>query len=91
MITLKKLNESIDETLFEPHLLPVYEYILMPNISSNDFEKFRYMYIQNNGKNLEEFNNKLEPSPIYAVFKNKNNNPSFLFIPINEIEKIKLL
>lgn len=62
MITLKKLNESIDETLFEPHLLPVYEYVLMQNIGSNDFEKFRYMYIQNNGKNLEEFNDKLEPS-----------------------------
>jgi hypothetical protein len=31
MRTLEKLNESIDETLFEPYSLPVYEYILMPN------------------------------------------------------------
>lgn len=86
MITLEKLNISIDETLFEPYLLPVYEYILMPNIGSNDFENFRKMYIQNNGKNLEEFNNKLEPLTVYAVFKNKNNNPSYLFEPINSIK-----
>lgn len=81
MITLEKLNESIDETLFEPHLLPVYEYILMPNIGSNDFENFRKMYIQNKGKNLEEFNNKLEPLTVYAVFKNDDNIPLYLFEP----------
>ena len=88
MRTLEKLNESIDETLFETYLLPVYEYILMPDFSSLEFEKFRNMYIQNNGKNLEEFNNKLEPSIIYAVFKNENNNPSFLFKPINSIKQM---
>jgi hypothetical protein len=88
MKTLAKLNESIDETLYEPYLLQVYEYILMPNIGSPDFENFRNMYIQNNGKNLEKFNNKLEPLPIYAVFKNENNIPSFLFEPINIIRQI---
>jgi hypothetical protein len=50
MKTLAKLNESIDETLYEPYSLPVYEYILMPNFGSPDFENFRKMYIQNNGK-----------------------------------------
>lgn len=49
------------------------------------------MYIQNNGKNLEEFNNKLEPLTVYAVFKNENNNPSFLFESINDIKKIEIL
>jgi hypothetical protein len=49
------------------------------------------MYIQTNGENLEEFNNKLEPLTVYAVFKNENNNPSFLFAPINDIKKIEIL
>jgi len=91
MRTLEKLNESIDETLFEPYSLPVYEYILMPNIGSLDFENYRKMYIQTNGENLEEFNNKLELLTVYAVFKNENNSPSFLFEPINEIKKIEKL
>ena len=88
MKTLAKLNESIGETLYEPYSLPVYEYILMPNFGSPNFENFRKMYIQNNGKILEEFNNKLEPLTVYAVFKNENNNPSFLFEPINSIKQI---
>jgi hypothetical protein len=91
MRTLEKLNESIDETLFEPYSLPVYEYILMPNNGSLDFENYRKMYIQTNGENLEEFNNKLELLTVYAVFKNENNSPSFLFEPINEIKKIEKL
>lgn len=89
MKILKELNRSIDGTLFEPYNLPIYEYILMPNNGSLDFENFRKMYIQNNGKNLEEFNNKLEPLTVYAVFKNENSNPSFLFKPINDIKKIE--
>ena len=40
MITLEKLNKSIDETLFEPYSLPVCEYILMPDFSSLEFENF---------------------------------------------------
>lgn len=89
MNTLKKLNKSIDETLYMPHYLPVYEYIQMPNIGSCFFKNFREKYIQNNGENLEEFNNKLEPLTVYAVFKNENNNPPFYFEPINGIKSIK--
>jgi len=85
MNTLAELNASIDCTLFEPYNLPIYEYILMPQVGSEDFEKFRACYLQSNGKKLEEFKDKLEPIPIYAVFKNKNNNPLFLFEPTNEI------
>ncbi len=87
MTTLNELNTNIDNTLYLPHSLPVYEYILMPNFESTDFDNFRKMYIQNNGKKLEEFKDKLKPIPIYAVFKNENNNPPFLFEPINEIKK----
>lgn len=88
MKKLDELNLKIDKTLYEPHFLPVYEYILMPNIGSDDLENFRKKYIQNYGKNLEEFKNKLEPFPIYAVFKNKNNNPLFLFEPENKIKPV---
>jgi hypothetical protein len=88
MKTINNLNKEIDDSLFLPHNLPIYEYILMPNFGSPDFENFRKMYIQNNGKNLEEFNNKLEPLTVYAVFKNENNNPSFLFELINSIKQI---
>jgi hypothetical protein len=89
MTTLNELNTNIDNTLYLPHNLPIYEYILMPNFESTDFDNFRKMYIQNSGKKLEEFKDKLELNLIYAVFKNENNNPPFLFEPINEINNIK--
>ena len=89
MKTLAELNASIDGAIYLPNNLPLHEYILMPNIGSTDFENFREKYIQNNGKNLGLFEDKLESNPIYAVFKNENNNPPFLFEPINEINKIK--
>jgi hypothetical protein len=88
MKTLNELNTNIDNTLYLPHNLPIYEYILMPNFESTDFENFRIMYIQNQGKGLEIFNDKLDSSKIFAVFKNENNNPLFLFEPTNEIKKI---
>lgn len=87
MKTVNELNASIDITLYSPYGLPIYEYILMPNIGSHDFENFREKYIQNNRKTLDGFKDKLESHPIYAVFKNENNNPPFLFEPINEIKK----
>ena len=89
MNTLKKLNKSIDDTIYMPHYLPVYEYIQMPNISSCFFENFREKYFKYHGENLEEFNEKLDCSTIYAVFKNKNNNPPFYFEPINGNKSIK--
>jgi hypothetical protein len=88
MITLDKLNAGIDNTLFLPFSLPIYEYILMPQDGTADFDNFWIRYIQSNGENLDDFEDKLSPIPIYAVFKNNNNNPPFLFKPINEI-KIK--
>ena len=88
MKKLVELNASIDDTLFLPHNLPIYEYILMPNFESTGFENYRKMYIQNNGKKLEEFKDKLETIPIYAVFKNENNNPLFLFEPTNDIKPL---
>lgn len=60
----------------------------MPQDGTADFDKFRAVYIQSNGKNLNDFEDKLSPNPIYAVFKNNKNNPHFLFKPINKIEKI---
>lgn len=60
----------------------------MPNFGSIDFENFRNNYLQNHGKNLDEFKDKLEPFIIYAVFKNENNNPPFLFEPINVIKPL---
>ncbi|MEY2693288.1 MAG: hypothetical protein RIT03_1679 [Bacteroidota bacterium] len=88
MKTINELNARIDNTLYFPHNLPIYEYILMPNVGSDDFELFRNRYIQNNGKNLNEFKTKLEPSPIYAVFKNDKKHLPFLFEPKNEIKPL---
>lgn len=88
MKILAELNATIDGALFEPYNLPIYEYILMPNFGSPDFENFRKNYIQNKCNNLNEFKDKLESHPIYAVFKNENNNPPFLFKPINEIKPL---
>ena len=88
MKTINELNAGIDDTVYFPHNLPIYEYILMPNCGSTDFQNFRKKYIQNNGKNLDEFTEKLESLSIYAVFKNENNNPSFLFKPKNEIKPL---
>lgn len=88
MKNLNELNAGIDDTLYLPHNLLIYEYILMPNCVSTDFQNFRKKYIQNNGENLDEFIGKLESFPIYAVFKNENNNPYFLFEPINEIKPL---
>lgn len=85
---IKELNAGIDNTLFLPFSLPIYEYILMPQDGTADFYNFWIKYIQNNGEDLDDFEDKLSPIPIYAVFKNNNNNPPFLFKPINEI-KIK--
>lgn len=85
---INKLNTGIDKTLYFPYNLPVYEYILMPQDGAADFDKFRAMYIQSNGKNIDDFEDKLSPNPIYAVFKNENNNPPFLFQPINVIKPL---
>lgn len=88
METLAELNASIDGTLFEPYNLPIYEYILMPQVGSEDFDNFPTVYIQSNGENLDDFKDKLSPNPIYAVFKNEENNPLFLFEPINKIKPL---
>jgi len=89
MKTLAELNASIDGTKYLPYNLPIYEYILMPQDGTSDFDTFWIRYIQTNGKNLDDFKDKLSPDPIYAVFKNENNNPLFLFEPINVIKPIK--
>jgi hypothetical protein len=88
MKTLAELNSSIDGTIYLPYNLPIYEYILMPQVGSEDFDNFRISYIQSNVKNLNEFKDKLESHPIYAVFKNEENNPPFNFKPINEIKPV---
>jgi D-alanine-D-alanine ligase-like ATP-grasp enzyme len=87
MKTLAELNESIDGTLYLPHCLPIYEYIMMPNIASQEFIDFKTKYIQNNGKKFKEFEDKLEPNIVYVVFKiNNDMQHSFHFYPINTIK-----
>lgn len=88
MKTLYELNASIDDTFYLPHNLQVYEYILMPQFGSEDFDNFWKRYIQSNGGNLNDFDDKLSPNPIYAIFKNENNIPTYLFEPINEIKPL---
>lgn len=90
MKTLVELNSSIDGTKYLPYNLPIYEYILMPQVGSEDFDNFWRRYIQSNGENLNDFDAKLSPNPIYAVFKNDNKPQAFLFKAINEIKPIKL-
>ena len=60
----------------------------MPQDETVEFYNFRTIYIQRNGKNLDDFEEKLSHNPIYAVFKNENNNPPFLFQPINVIKPL---
>lgn len=88
MKTLYELNEGINNTFYFPYNLPIYEYILMPQDGTADFDNFWIRYIQSNGKNLHDFEDKLSPNPIYAVFKNANKNPPFLFQPIGVIKPL---
>ena len=90
MKTLAELNASIDGTKYLPYNSPIYEYILMPQDGTADFDNFWIKYIQSNGENLNDFDDKLSPNPIYAVFKNDNKHPAFLFKPINEIKPINI-
>jgi hypothetical protein len=85
---INELNAGIDNTLYLPYNLPVYEYILMPQDGTADFDNFWKRYIQSKGENLDDFEDKLSPIPVYAVFKNENNNPAFLFEPINVIKPL---
>lgn len=88
LIDIIELNKLKDDTLFLPHNLPVYEYIFMPNIDSDDFVMFRAKYIQNFGKNLEEFKNKINSEIIYAVFKIPNSEIRFKFYSIYELKEL---
>lgn len=88
MKTLEDLNTSIDKTLYLPYNLPVYEYITMPNIGTDDFEMFRAKYIQNFGKNLAEFKDKMDSNIIYVVFEIPNSKIRFEFYTKCEFDKL---
>jgi len=92
MENLENLNKSIDDTLYLPYNLPIHEYILMPNSGSLDFGAFQTKYIQSHGENLDDFKDKLEPYPVYAVFKtNSQKIAPYYFKPVNELKKQSIL
>lgn len=81
MKSLEQLNKEIGKNKFNPHNLPIYEYIYMPPFGSDEFEEFRVYYIQNNGEKLEKYRSNLNPQ-IYVVFKIVEPHFTYDFIPI---------
>lgn len=68
MKILAELNTSIDGTKYLPYNLLIYEYILMPQEGTADFDNFWIRFIQSNGKNLDDFEDELSPNPTLCRF-----------------------
>ena len=84
----EQLNRQKAGGLFLPHNLPIHEYIYMPNIGSEEFEKFRRHYIQNQGKDLEKYQDKLEPNIIYVVFEITTPDLTYEFYTLQKFNEL---
>jgi hypothetical protein len=87
----EQLNKEKDNERFKPHNLPIHEYIIMPPFESKAFDEFRVYYIQNNGDKLEKYQDILNESIIYVVFKILEPHITYDFIPIEVFYQLNRL